>query len=320
MPFLFSHVEYCDMHYVYGYCDGNSSAAVNEYRRRYPERRIPSKRVFTRVQQALRDNGCLPSFALHSEREIVQTINTRENILDMVQRSPRLSTRRMASRVGLSRMNVWRTLHEENFYPYHDQRVQHLEPGDHAQRMDLCHWVNAHPELLNVILFTDEGSFTRDGINNLRNVHTWAHCNPHATCVTHFQRRFSLNVWCGMLGNRLIGPFVFDNNLTGNTYEAFLRNELPGLLEDIPLMIRSQMYFQHDGAPPHYTIRVRELLNELFPNRWLGRGGPVAWPPRSPDLTPLDYYLWGHMKTLVYETKVDSRAALRRLFLLRQNR
>ena len=28
-----------------------------------------------------------------------------------------------------------------------------------------------------------------------------------------------------------------------------------------------------------------------------------------PDLTPLDYYLWGHMKTLVYELKVESRAA-----------
>ena len=156
MPFLFSHIEYCDMHYLYGYCDGNANAAVNEYRRRYPERRIPSKRVFVRVEQSLRDNGCLPSFVLHSEREMVRTTKTREKILDMVQRSPRLSTRRMASRVGLSRMNVWRTLHEENLYPFHDQRVQHLEPGDHAQRMDLCHWVNAHPELLNVILFTDE--------------------------------------------------------------------------------------------------------------------------------------------------------------------
>ena len=71
------------------------------------------------------------------------------------------------------------------------------------------------------------------------------------------------------------------------------------------------MYFQHDGAPPHYTRHAREYLNESFPNRWLGRGGPVAWPPRSPDLTPLDYYLWGHMKTLLYETKVESRAALR---------
>ena len=71
-----------------------------------------------------------------------------------------------------SLMQVWRTLHEEDLYPYHDQRVQHLEPGDPAQRMDLCHWIKAHPELLSVILFSDEASFTRDGVNNLRNVHT----------------------------------------------------------------------------------------------------------------------------------------------------
>jgi len=66
-------------------------------------------------------------------------------------------------------------------------------------------------------------------------------------------------VWCA--GNKLIGPFAFDNNLTGNAYELFLRNELPGLLEYIPLMIRSQMYFQHDGAPPHYTRHMRDYLN-----------------------------------------------------------
>ena len=119
-----------------------------------------------------------------------------------------------------------------------------------------------------------------------------------------------MSVWCSLLGNKLIGPFVFDNNLTGNTYEVFLWNVLPGLLEDNLLMIRSQMYFQHDEAPPHYTWHVREYLNESFPNCWLGCGGPIAWPRWSPDLTPLFYYLWGHMKTLVYETKVDSRAAL----------
>jgi len=110
--------------------------------------------------------------------------------------------------------------------------------------MDFCHWIKAHPELLCIILFSDEASFTRHGVNNLRNVRMWFHDNPHETSVTNFQRRFSVNVWCGVLGNKLIGPFVFDNNLTGNMYEAFLRNELPGLLEDIPLMIRSQMFEQ----------------------------------------------------------------------------
>jgi len=148
-------------------------------------------------------------------------------------------------------------------------------------------------------------------IYNSRNVHkTWDE-NPHETRVNHLLRTYSLKVWCGVLGNRLIGPFVFGNNLTGNTYEAFLRIQLPGVLENIPLMLRSQVHFQHDGAPLNDTRHVRGYLNECFPEHWLGRGGPVAWPPRSPDLIPLDYYLWGHMKTLVYETKFESRAALR---------
>jgi len=127
----------------------------------------------------MRETDCLPSVAMQSEREVVRKINTRENILEMVQRSPRLSTRRMASRIGVSRMQVWRTLHEEDLYPYHDQRVQHLELDDHAQRMDLCHWITPHTEILSVIFFTCEASFTRGGINNSRNSHTWSHDNPH---------------------------------------------------------------------------------------------------------------------------------------------
>ena len=68
-----------------------------------------------------------------------------------------------------------------------------------------------------------------------------------------------------------------------------------------PVQLTRYVYTAHVlETPPHYTQHVREYLNESLPNRWLGHGGPVAWPPRSPDLTPLDYYLWGHMKTLVY--------------------
>jgi len=185
------------MHFVYGFCEGNARAAVQEYQSRFPDRRIPSQSVFMRIHQTLRDTGSLPSVSLQSEREVVRTINRRENILQMVHRSLRLSTRRMASRIGVSRMQVWQTLHEEDLYPYHDQRVQHLEPGDHAQCMDLCHWIKAHPELLSIILFSDEASFMRDSVNNLRNVHTWSHDNPHETSVTNFQRRFTVNmVWC----------------------------------------------------------------------------------------------------------------------------
>jgi len=88
MPFVFSHVEYCDTHYVYGFCDGNALAAVEEYRRHFPDRRIPSRGVFTRIHQTLHDTGSLPSVNVSSEREMVGTINTRENILQMVKVPP----------------------------------------------------------------------------------------------------------------------------------------------------------------------------------------------------------------------------------------
>jgi len=120
----------------------------------------------------MRETGCLPSVVVQSERKVVPLINTRENIIEMVQRNPRLSTRRIASRIGVSRTQEWRTLHEDNLHPYHDHRVQHLQPGDPAQRMDLCDWIAAHPQPLSVILFTDEASFTRNGINNSQDVHT----------------------------------------------------------------------------------------------------------------------------------------------------
>ncbi|KDR12539.1 hypothetical protein L798_13713 [Zootermopsis nevadensis] len=62
---------------------------------------------------------------------------------------------------------------------------------------------------------------------------------------------------------------------------------------------------QQDGAPAHFTLDVREFLNRTYPGRWIGRGGPVEWPARSPDLTYLNYYFWGHVKSLFYETPVD---------------
>lgn len=66
------------------------------------------------------------------------------------------------------------------------------------------------------------------------------------------------------------------------------------------------MWFQHDGASTHFARTVQNHLNQQFPAQWIGRGRPIKWPPRSPDLTPLDFFLWGYMKSLVYETPVDT--------------
>ena len=55
-----------------------------------------------------------------------------------------------------------------------------------------------------------------------------------------------------------------------------------------------------------------ELLQEKFPGRVLSRKGDVNWPPRSCDLTPLDYFPWGYVKSKVYETKPRTVRDLKR--------
>ena len=46
----------------------------------------------------------------------------------------------------------------------------------------------------------------------------------------------------------------------------------------------------------HYALCSIQVMNEIFDEKWIGRGGPAAWPPRSPDLTSPDYFLWGFVK------------------------
>ena len=67
-------------------------------------------------------------------------------------------------------------------------------------------------------------------------------------------------------------------------------------MEDVPLNVRMNMWMQHDDAPPHYALYLRQVINEIFDEKWIERGGLVAWPPRSPDLTSPDYFLWGFVK------------------------
>ncbi|GFV19742.1 DUF4817 domain-containing protein [Trichonephila clavipes] len=64
-----------------------------------------------------------------------------------------------------------------------------------------------------------------------------------------------------------------------------------------------ELWFQQDGATCHTARATIDLLKDTFDDRLISRFGPVNWPPRSCDLTPLDYFLWGYVKSLVYADK-----------------
>jgi hypothetical protein len=62
----------------------------------------------------------------------------------------------------------------------------------------------------------------------------------------------------------------------------------------------------HDGVPTHFSRAVQYVLNRTYYDQSIGRRGPIAWLPRSSDLNPLDFYMWGQIKTLVYVAPVDN--------------
>ena len=307
MPFTYSNIEYSDMIFIYGFCNGNASAAAEEYRRRYQNRRHPDARVFYRVHQHLREKGTFPGIRATAERVGAGDDGHARGIVQMIRRSPRISTGRLSSRLGFPRTTVWRTLRKEGLHPYHLNKAQHLKPEDYEKRLSFCQWLEEQPQLCPYILYTDESTFTRDGTTNLHNEHWWAEENPHKLVQCNFQERFSVSIWCGIIDDLLIGPHIFERRLTGEIYENFLRHELPRLLRDVPVHTKERMILQQDGAPPHSSRQVKEYLDTAFPEKWIGRGGPHQWPARSPDLTPLDFFLWGHMKSLVYKEKPESR-------------
>ena len=65
-----------------------------------------------------------------------------------------------------------------------------------------------------------------------------------------------------------------------------------------------------DGAPPHTANESRQWLAANFNNRVISLKTDFVWAPYSPDLNPLDFFLWGHLKDLVYR---DSPANIEEL-------
>ena len=112
-----------------------------------------------------------------------------------------------------------------------------------------------------------------------------------------------LNVFCAISRRKEYWDFLFsEETVTGVSYLDVLQQWLfPQLYEAEP----ENFIWQQDGAPPHFHAFVRNWLNNVVPGTWIGRKGPddracFAWPPRSPDLMPCDFYLWGFVKGRVY--------------------
>ena len=164
----------------------------------------------------------------------------------------------------------------------------------------MLHRLDSDPGFLKRVFFSDESTFHVSGLINRHNSRIWGSQNPHETYELERDSP-KLNVWCGIMHDKIIGPFFLaEKSITAQIYLNLLTEYVSPQLEQYQL----QVVFQLDGAPPHWGLQVRQFLNDTFPERWIGRDSPILWPPRSPDITPLDFFLWGYVMDIVYRIKV----------------
>ncbi|GFW41136.1 DUF4817 domain-containing protein [Trichonephila clavipes] len=158
-----------------------------------------------------------------------------------------------------------------------------IHQNDHQARRRFVEWAQNEiavvPDFHKRILFSDEAHFWLNGYVNKQNCRIWSEANPQVYVETplHLEK---LNVWCTLWAGGIIGPYFFKNDEGHN-----------------------EPWFQQDGATCHTARATIDLLKDTFGDRLISRFGPLNWPPRSCDLTPLDYFLWGYVKSLIYADK-----------------
>lgn len=226
----------------------------------------------------------------------------------------RTSCREVENQVGISKSKTHRILKKYKVKPYKFKIVHNLHQGDSQRRITFCRWfINNTVENTNfgkTVIWSDEAHISSAGIFNRHNTRYWSVENHHFIHEREQQGRFGFNVSCFILGTE-IKYYIFEENLTAQRYLEILRFVVPSLLDDVPLATRPNIYLQQDGCPAHNSGVVRDFLDEKFPGRWIGTYGPVKWPARSPDLSILDFFVWGFLKNKIYKRRYNNQNELR---------
>lgn len=230
-----------------------------------------------------------------------------ENVLLDVIEHQKTSLAAISNRTGSKPGTARNILKKNKYHPYKPKFTNKLQERDLAIRFDFCAWVQGELEenrtFAKYILFSDEATFSSNGVVSSQNCRWWADENPKFIIGCKDQYSFKINVWCGIFNGRLIGPYFFQRNLNAERYLTFLSTEIANEIDNMSLAERSKLWFQHDGASIHCTVEVRNYLDDLCRGKWIGRYSQYPWPARSPDLTPLDFFLWGYLKQKVYQKR-----------------
>lgn len=224
-------------------------------------------------------------------------------ILAGVHANPTSSTTEMAQLTGFSQSTVWRKLNKYGYKCFEPNPIsQELHPNDRESRLQFAtkalELVDMYADFVRNIVFTDESSFSLHHAPDRQTARIWSQTNPRHIYPSHSQYPQKLNLWAGILNRTLLGPIVIDGTLTGQRYLTLLENEIGDRV--VAAAGEDELWYMHDGCPAHDYGPARDFLRNAFPRKVIGTyEEPLAWPSRSPDLNPLEFFVWRHVSSTV---------------------
>lgn len=289
----------------------NASEVARQFQAHY-DQNPPTRTNILNLVKKFDETGSVQDEPRSGRPRSVSTDENLERIRAAFQHSPETSTRRASLELNLARTSLRRMMKELGLKPYRPHLLHALNEDDPDRRCEFAdiflNLVAGDSSLPDRIVWTDEAIFKLNGHVNRHNCVYYAVENPHIV-ITEEMNAPGVTVWAGIWSGGIIGPFFFRDTVTADSYLEKLNKEIVPAIEF--QTNSNRMFYMHDGAPAHYAQVVRAFLDRKFPNRWIGRRGPIDWPARSPDLTPTDFFLLGLMKDRVYATKPRTLQALK---------
>ncbi|GFU90814.1 transposable element Tc3 transposase [Trichonephila clavipes] len=169
-------------------------------------------------------------------------------------------------------------------------RLHHPENTQQLKQMLIEEWA----------LLPDEAHFWLNGYVNKQNCRIWSEANPQVYVETPLHPEKLTGALYGLVESFFKNDEGHEVTVNGDWYRAMITNFFIPELNNHDVQ---ELWFQQDGATCHTARATIDLMKDTFGDRLISRFGPVNWPPRSCDLTPLDYFLWGYVKSLVYADK-----------------
>jgi hypothetical protein len=162
---------------------------------------------------------------------------------------------------------------------------------------------NRNKEVLNNLIVSDEAQFYLTGLVNKQNCRYWSDRHPREL-VQKPLHSSKVTVGCVVAVFTIIGPYFFEDErgnactLTSEHYAHMLQDFLIPRLQGLP--VNKTTYFQQDETTSHTAKIAMNILRPHFPGHLISRYGYIEWSTRSPDLSVCDFYLWGHLKSVLY--------------------